>query len=302
MNAALRGRAALAPWVLVAPFMVLTALFVLWPLGQSVLMAFQQTFGPGHARWVGLDNFRAIFADPMFFTALKNTAVYTLGSVLIQMPLALALALALNRPDIRGRAWFRLIFFAPSLVGVVFVAMMFALLFEKRTGLLNVLLHAITKHTPAPWNLDFPWLENFVMSALIVASLWQWVGFNMVYFLAALQNVPKDQVEAATVDGAGPVARFFAVTWPAIRPVAGFVVLLSIVGSFQLFELPYIMLNSSAGPENRGLTLVLYLFQTGFGVGDLGYASAIGWLLAIMLLTLAGLQRLLGGRREGDVG
>ncbi len=150
----------------------------------------------------------------MFFTALKNTAVYTLGSVLIQMPLALMLALALNRPDIRGRAWFRLIFFAPSLVGVVFVAMMFALLFEKRTGMLNVLLHAITKHTPAPWNLDFPWLENFVMSALIVASLWQWVGFNMVYFLAALQNVPKDQIEAATVDGAGPIARFLAVTWP----------------------------------------------------------------------------------------
>jgi ABC-type sugar transport system permease subunit len=114
-----------------------------------------------------------------------------------------------------------------------------------------------------------------------------YVGFNMVYFLAALQNVDRSIEEAAIVDGAGPWQRFRHVTIPAIRPVAGFVVLLSIIGSFQLFELPFVLLNNTAGPDNRGLTIVMYLYQTGFEIGDLGYASAIGWSLAILLMILA---------------
>lgn len=125
------------------------------------------------------------------------------------------------------------------------------------------------------------------MTGLIVAGMWMYVGFNMVYFLAALQNVDRSIEEAALVDGAGPWQRFRHVTIPAIRPVAGFVVLLSIIGSFQLFELPFVLLNNTAGPDNRGLTIVMYLYQTGFEIGDLGYASAIGWSLAILLMILA---------------
>lgn len=268
----------LTPWLLLSPFLFVFAVFVAYPLGRATVLACQQTFGPGTARFVGFDNFRFLLQDNLFWTAARNTALYTCGSVLIQLPLALGLALLLNRDRLRGRAVYRAVFFAPSLVGVVFVAMIFALLFEKRTGLINQLLHR-----SVGFDLEFPWLEAHVMWALILASLWQYVGFNMVYFLAALQNVPRELLEASRIDGAGSWPRFMHVTVPAIRPVAAFVVLLSILGSFQLFELPYVLLNATTGPDNRGLTIVYYLFQTGFQTGDLGYASAIAWMLAIVL-------------------
>lgn len=265
-------------WLLVGPFLLIFILFTAYPLLRAVLLAFQQTFGPGTARFVGLANFEFLVRDPMFWKAAKNTGVFTLGSILIQLPLSLGLALLLNRPGLRGRAIYRTIFFAPALVGVVFVAMIFMVLFEKRTGLVNQALHAAVG-----FDLDFPWLETYVMPAMILATLWQYVGFNMVYFLAALQNVPRELIEAATIDGADAVGRFRHVTLPSIRPIASFVVLLSIIGSVQFFELPYVLLNGTGGPENRGLSVVMYLYQTGFQAGDLGYASAIAWVLAIVL-------------------
>ncbi len=129
------------------------------------------------------------------------------------------------------------------------------------------------------------------MPAIIIASLWMYIGFNMIYFLAALQAVSQELIEAATVDGANAWQRFQHITLPAIRPVGSFVLLLSLIGSFQLFELPYLLLNQSGGPNNQGLTIVMYLYQTGFETGDLGYASAIGWSLAILLGGFAVVQR-----------
>jgi ABC-type sugar transport system permease subunit len=287
------GTSVIAPWVLLAPFLVLFAVFTAYPLVASLWLSTRQTFGPGASTGVGLGNFAHLAGDPLFWRALRNTVVFTLGSVLIQLPLSLALAVALNRPGLRGRAALRLILFAPVLVGVVFVGMIFAVIFEKRTGMLNQMLHGAVG-----WNLDFPWLETYVMPALILATLWQYTGFNMVYFLAALQNVPEELDDAARMDGAGAWSRFRHVTIPAIRPVAAFVVLLSIVGSFQLFELPYILFNGTGGPDNRGLSLVLYLYQTGFQTGDLGYAAAIGWAMAIVLIACAIAQRVLGAKGE----
>lgn len=289
-----RNRAPWAPWVLLAPFLLIFATFMVYPLVQSLVLSTQQTFGPAHARSVGAANYRNVLADPLFWRAVRNTLIFTAGSVFIQLPLSLALALLLNRPGLRGRAILRTIFFAPVLVGVVFVAMIFGVMFEKRTGLVNQALHATIG-----WDLDFPWLQQFVLPALIIASLWQYVGFNMVYFLGALQNVRQELVEAAAIDGAGAWRRFVHVITPQIRPVASFVVLLSIVGSFQLFELPYVLLNGTAGPDNAGLTVVMYLYQMGFDQGDLGYASAVGWLLAALLIALALLQRRIGA--EPDV-
>lgn len=283
-----------APYFFLAPFLIIFAVFMAYPLVNSIFLAFLQTYGPGYSQYVGLDNFKNMAADPDFWKALSNTFVYTVGSVLIQLPLALGLALILNRPDVRGRALFRLIFFSPALVGIVFVAMMFSLLFGDHEGLINVALRALVPGFPA----EFPWLQKFVMTALIVASLWMYVGFNMVYFLAALQSVNKDTLEAAAIDGANAWHRFWHVILPEIKPVAGFVILLSIIGSLQLFELPYILLENGPGPEKRGLTMVMYLYQNGFERSDLGFASAIGWTLAILLIALAYLQRRFSGEEK----
>jgi ABC-type sugar transport system permease subunit len=285
----------LAPWIFLAPFFVVFVVFTLYPLARSVLLATHQTFGPEHERYVGARNFAAMIADPLFWTALRNTFVFALASVFIQLPISLGLALLIERRGTPARAFWRVVLFSPALVGVVFAAMIFGIILEKRTGLLNVMLHQLTA---GAWNLDFAWTQQYVMSALVVASLWMFVGFNMIYFVAALQNVRRDLAEAAVIDGAGPISRFRHVTLPAIRPVAGFVVLTSIIGSFQLFELPYLMLNQTAGPDNRGLTIVMYLYQVGFEVGDLGYASAIGWGLAIILVACTIVQRVLARREE----
>jgi len=281
-----------APYFFLAPFLLIFAAFTLYPLLQSLILSFQQTHGPKSSVFVGLSNFRFLSSDPLFWIAVKKTSIFAAASVFIQLPLSLGLAMLLNRPDIKGRAIFRLIFFSPSLVGLVFVATIFSLIFEKRTGLLNVALHHLIG-----FNLDFPWLQEHVMAAMIIAALWIYVGFNMVYFLAALQNVNPELVEAAMVDGAGWWRRFWHITVPAIRPVAAFVVLLSIIGSFQLFELPFILLNGP-GPDNQGLTVVMYLFQVGFQQGDLGYASAIGWMLAVLLGLFAIGQQLIARREE----
>jgi len=164
--------------------------------------------------------------------------------------------------------------------------MMFSLMLGEHGGLVNVMLHAVVPGFPS----EFPWLQNYVMPSLILASLWMYVGFNMVYFLAALQSVSQDAIDAANIDGANALQRFFYVTLPEIRPVVGFVVLLSVIGSLQLFELPFVLLGGP-GPERSGLTLVMYLYQNGFERNDLGFASAIGWTLAIILMGARLIQR-----------
>jgi len=286
-----RPHPAWAPWFFLAPFLLLFAAFFAWPLVRAAVLSLEQTYGPGVGVFVGFRNFAFLARDPLFWTALRNTAVFTVGSLLIQMPVALGLAILLNRPSLRGRAVFRLIFFSPALIGMVFAATLFTLIFEKQTGLVNFALHSLFRG----WNPDFPWLEDYLMASLILAALWLYAGFNMVYFLAALQNVPQEQLDAASIDGAGPWGRFRHVTLPAIRPVAGFIVMLSIAGSFQIFVLPYVMFlrTGGAGPLNRGLTVVMYLYKTGFLIGDLGYASAIGWVLALLLVAIALLHRAL---------
>src|SRR5829696_63538 len=153
------------------------------------------------------------------------------------------------------------------------------MLFTPRYGLLNRFLQSLVG-----WGIDQEWLTQpaLVMPAVVIAGLWLYVGFNMIYFLAALQNVDQSLVEAARIDGAGPWQTFLNVTVPAIAPVATFVIVTSTIGSFQLFELPYTLLqnnNSGFGPDNSGLTIVGYLYRFAFESGDLGTAAAVGWLL-----------------------
>jgi ABC-type sugar transport system permease subunit len=275
-----------APYFFIAPFVLTFLVFMVYPLAQSLILSMKQSYGPRYEIFVGLQNFRNLLVDGDFWIAFRNTFLYALASVTIQLPLALGLAMLLNRPGLKGRALFRLVFFSPSLVGIVFVAMMFSVMFGETNGLVNSLLRGIIPGFPQ----EFPWLQKYVLTALIVSSLWMYVGFNMVYFLAALQSVNSDALEASAIDGATAWQRFRHVIIPDITPVAGFVVLLSVIGSLQLFELPLVLLNGP-GPEKRGLTLVMYLYQNGFERNDLGYACAVGWTLALILMSCAIFQQ-----------
>lgn len=283
-------------WAMLAPFLALFVVFVVYPLIQSAFLAANQTFGPGTRTFVGTKNFELLLSDPVFWKSIRNTFIYAMGSLFIQLPIAFLLALALNSPKLKGRGIYRLIFFSPQLMGLVFVSILGALAFEKRAGLINQALDAARINDLLVWLtgndawLEPDWLQQHVMATLILISLWLYVGFNMIYFLAALQSVDKSLMEAAEIDGAGPWGKLRHVVFPSVKPVATFVILLSMIGSLQLFELPYILLESSGGPDNKGLTIVMYLYQNGFDLGDLGFASAIGWVLALILIGLALVQ------------
>jgi len=281
-----------APYIFVAPFVIVFVVFMLYPLINSMILAFYVTSGPKSQVFVGLANFAFLLQDPDFHTAVKNTVVYATCSVFLQLPLSLGLAMLLNHGALKARNFFRLSFFSPNLVGQVFVGVLFSVIFIPKFGLLNRVLNALFE---VP--IDTRWLGSpeLVMPALVLTSLWMYVGFNMIYFLAALQTIDAQLYEAADVDGASPWRKFLHVTVPGIRPVAVFVIVLSTIGSFQLFELPYVMLENTAGPDNAGLTIVMYLYQNGWILGDLGFAAAIGWMLTAGVLTISLIQMGLTG-------
>jgi ABC-type sugar transport system permease subunit len=277
-------RNALVPYLFVAPFLVVNATFFFYPLIRATILAFYQTSGPADWAYVGWSNFDFVLHDPDFHKAVWNTTIFAICSICLQLPLSLGLAMLLNAKNDRFKGLFRLAIFAPNLVGQVFVGIIFSVLFTPRYGLFNRLMQELVGR-----GIDYEWLGNpsLVMPAVVIAAMWMYTGFNMIYFLAALQNVDKNLVEAATIDGAAPHHVFWHVTVPAIAPVAMFVIVTSTIGSYQLFELPYNMLQNNGvgyGPDGSGLTVVGYLYQYAFHNGDLGVGAAVGWLLTFIIL------------------
>lgn len=277
-----------APYFFLAPFFALFGVFMVYPLFDSIRLSTYSVRGMQNQTFVGLENIERLIADPLFWTALWNTAYFAAGSLLLQLPVALALALLLSNARLKGRNLFRLSFFSPVLISGVFIAVIFYLLYDRRYGLVNKVL-----------GFEIPWLQDpdLVMPALILAGVWRWAGFNMVYFLAGLQSIRQELYEAAAVDGAGPWQSFIHVTIPALKPVIAFVVITSMIGSFQLFDLPYVL--TEGGPGNASMTMVMYLYKHGFEFINLGYAATIGWALAVIIGVISIIQvRFFGVFRE----
>jgi len=277
------------PYLFLSPYLLLTGVFFLVPFVNAIVLAFYETNGPRGRVFVGLANFRFLLHDTTFHTALWNTTLFALAAVLIQLPLAMGLAVLLNGGGKRTKAILRLILFSPNLFGQIFVGILFSVLFLPRYGLVNRTFHALFR-----WGLEARWLSDprLVMPAIVLCSLWIWVGLNMIYFLAALQAVDKDLEDAARIDGASRWQVFWQVTLPSMRPVVVFVTIMSVIGSYQLFELPLALLadTNGYGPSNSGLTLITYLNQVAFRSGDLGLGSAVGWIVALIIFTVSLIQ------------
>ena len=283
-------------WWFLAPYLAITAVFFCWPLIDSLILAFHQTNGPRSQIFVGFANFAYVLADRDFHVAVVNTVVFALCSLLVQLPLSLLLAILLHESRSRWVGFARLVLFSPQLTGQIFVGIIFAALFLPRYGLINLALQATIG-----WGLDKAWLQDpsLVMPALVISSLWMYVGFNMIYFLAGLQSVDQSLVEAARIDGANRWQVFRHVTLPALKPVTIFVILTSTIGSFQLFELPFALLQGP-GPANSGLTIVGYLYQAAFNSGDLGTGAAVGWLLSFLIFLVGLVQIQVSGTLKKD--
>lgn len=282
----------IAPYLFIAPFYILFAVFMVYPLISSLIMGFYEMRGLQSRIYVGLGNFTELFQDPIFWKSLLNTTYFALGTLLLQLPIALLLAMLLNAKLVKGKNFLRLAFFTPVLVAGVFVAIIFNLIFDQRAGLINNEFLLFGK--------EIGWLSNprYVMLAVILTGVWQWAGFNMIFFLAGLQGIRQELYEAAAVDGANWWQSFIHITLPSLRPVIAFVFVVSMIGSFQLFDLPYILTNGGE-PADAGTTIVMYLYKNGFQFMRLGYAATIGWVLFIIIAIISIVQlKLLGIFKE----
>lgn len=278
-----------APWLL--GFLGLTLGSMLASMGFSLVH--WDGISTDTIAWAGLDNYGRAWRDPDVAKALWNTAYYSFVSVPAGLAVGLGLALLLNQP-VRGITVFRTIFYMPAVVGGVATIMMWLWIFNPDYGLLNVVLRGVCRllaaagvEPAARWPLP-KWIftEAWAMPALILMSLWG-TGSAMLIFLAALQNVPDALYEAADLDGAGRWAKFRFITVPQISPALLFNLVMGVVGSFQVFTQAYLMTNG--GPNKATLFYVLYLYNKAFQDFELGYASALAWILFVLILALTAL-------------
>lgn len=288
-RAPMRRRAA-AGRLFVAPNLAAIAVFMLFPLAFSLYMSVQRwdLFSP--PKFVGLANFRSLVDDPLFVIACRNTAVFVVGSVVPTVVISVAVAGALNR-KLRGISVFRTTVFLPLAVSSVVMAVVWQFVFNTDNGLLNIMLSWVGLG-PVPWLIEPHWATV----SLCLVSVWKSVPFAAVVLLAAMQGVPESLYEAARIDGAGGLRRFFSITVPMIRGALTFTVVISVIHAFQAFDLVYVLTGSNGGPETGTYVLGIMLFQHAFAFLDFGYASALAWLMFAVLLTLTVLQLRLARR------
>lgn len=258
-------------------------IFALGPMLVSLYLSFTHYEVLTPPRWVGLDNYVRLFTRDFFVgRTLANTAFYLLG-IPVGMALSLLLALALNQ-KLRLQLFFRTVYFIPSVCSIVAAALLWKWIYSADYGLINTYLRALGVSDPPAW-LSSPVL---VKPALMVMGIWGGLGYNMVLFLAALQGVPRPLLEAAELDGANAWQRFRYVILPAISPMTFFVAVTSVIGGLQNFDQVYVM--TRGGPEYRSATYMLYLYVTGFQYSQMGYASAMAWVLGALVLCVTALQ------------
>jgi multiple sugar transport system permease protein len=269
-------------YLFVAPLIFGLIIFTYGP----VLAAFGLSFTKGDyistPRWIGLDNYNALLDDKLFWQSLRNTLYYVAGVVPAGMVLSLLLALAMNQ-KLRGIVFFRTIFFLPTISSSVAISLMWLWIYNPEFGVLNFLLRQFDIRGPA-------WLSSpeWAMPAVMVMAVWRGLGYNMLIYLAGLQGIPEVYYEAAEIDGAGKWAKFWNITVPLLSPTTFMLLILSVIGAFQVFEYTYVM--TGGGPVYATLTMVLYVYNNAFRDFEMGYASALAYVLFFILLGLTVIQ------------
>lgn len=269
-----------APYVFIAPFVIIFLIFFLYPIISTVIMSFQSVV-PGKTQFIGIENYRKMW-NSTFFTALKNSAVYTLWTCAILIPIPMLLAVMLNSKKMLAKGFFRSSLFIPALVCVVVAGITFRLIFgERETALMNsIIVHFGME--PIKW-LAGPrkWTTMF---ALVTLCCWRWMGVNIMYYLSALQSISEELYESAQIDGASAWQRFRYISVPLVRPTTIYVLTISIYGGLAMFaESRMLFANTELG--NQALTIVGYLYRVGIRKMNYGLGSAIG--IVLLILTLA---------------
>jgi arabinosaccharide transport system permease protein len=252
------------------PFLGLYSFFRVYASAQAVMLSFQHIVGVGQSSWTGLTNYRLLFGDSLFYLALRNTALYVAGTLIVLIPIPFIIAALLHTGLVRRDTSFRTALFLPVLTSLVVVGVIFSLLLSPR-GLINRGLATIGL-TPQAW-LE---TRHLAVPAMVIMAAWRWTGLNVVYFTTGLSNIDRELYEAAAIDGAGIVRQFWHLSVPLSKAIILFVSVLTVFNGFQLFVEPFILWGTGAGPGQGGLSVVVLLYREAFVSFRLGYASAIG--------------------------
>jgi lactose/L-arabinose transport system permease protein len=262
-------------WLFVAPALVLLGIFMIYPIVWSLWMSFQTGRGMNFS-FGGFANIQRLFQDVVFVKALGNTMIFLVIQVPIMIILALLFAVALNDPKLRGRGFFRTAIFLPCVTSLVAYAVLFKSMFGAE-GVINAALTVIGLG-PIPWLTDPFWAKVLV----IIAITWRWTGYNMIFYLAALQNIDRSIYESARIDGVPPWARFWYLTIPMLKPVILFTTVISTIGTLQLFDEPYNI--TQGGPSQSTMTLSYYLYDLTFRfMPSFGYSSTVSWTIVVLV-------------------
>jgi cellobiose transport system permease protein len=286
-----------SPYLFIAPFFVIFGIFGLFPLGFTAWVSLHAWDISGDQGFVGLDNYVTLFADPDFWNAIINTLGMLILGTVPQLVIALILANALNQ-RISGLAFYRLAVLAPIVTSVAAVGIVFSQIFDRDAGMVNGLLHLVGV-SPIDWHAD-KWSSWIAISTMVN---WRWIGYNALIYLAAMQVVPRELYEAASIDGASRTRQFWAITVPMIRPAVLFTVIVSTIGGMQLFTEPLIFGQGgfaiSGGSLRQFQTVSMYMFEKAFRDFDYGYGSAVAWMIFVLIMILTLINFLLTRNRGG---
>ena len=296
MRGVVEARQNRAGWAFVAPALALIGLFFFVPVLAGLFLSFTDfdiyAIGrPDTARFMGLENYRQVLSNPLFWQALGNTFLFVILGGPLSLLTSLVAALLVSAKRVRYPGLFRSIFFMPVVTTLVAVAIVWRYLYHPQYGLLNWALGAVGIH-PVDWLGDPHW----AMFAIILMAVWKNFGYNMLIFVAGLQSIPEDLYEAAHLDGAGGWAQFRHVTLPSLAPTFLFVGIMTMLGNFQLFSEPYVM--TQGGPLKATTTVVLLMYEEGFRWWRMGLAASLAFVLFVIMLVGTLIQMRLQGERR----
>ena len=269
----------ISAWLYLAPALILLGIFVFYPTVRLICDSFYSWDGMGERTFVGFQNYRTLIEDEEFWQTVKNSFVFIVGSVPTGMAISLAMALLIQK-HLMGRDIFRTIFFAPVVTSLVAAGLVFVWLLNYDFGVLNLMLEKIGM-AKMPWLVD----DKYAMFSVIVMTIWKDAGYNMILFLAGLNNISESYYEAARIDGAGSWQTFWKITWPLLMPTTFFILVVRIIFSFRAFEQIFAM--TKGGPVGSTTVFVYYIYEKAFRYFEMGYAStaAIALLLIVLVLT-----------------
>ncbi len=273
-------------WLYVLPMLIIVAIFSLYPIVSSLAMSFytQYNFFTNQVMALGFDNFKYLWEDPLFHSAVANTLIFVVGVVPLEIIISLTVAVLLNQIKVLA-GFFRTIYFLPFVTSIVAISMVWKWIYNKDAGLLNYFLSFVGIH-PIDWLNDPTW----ALPALIILAIWKSLGFNIMLFLVALNNVDKRLYSAATLDGANAWERFLHVTVPMISPMTFLIAVNAVIGSFKVFDEIFSLFGGQAGPGNAAMTVVFYLYRMFYEQNKYGVAAAAGVVLFFMILIVTLLQ------------